>query len=503
MNTPVGPDRPRRRITRRGVLKAGLIGVPAVLATATAGFGWAWVRADVDTTDDVTFRNRLAIPPLDTGRIDGSGRRTFELRATAGRSRLRSGPPTTTWGYNGSLLGPTLRAARGEQVAVTVHNALSEVTTVHWHGMRLPAQMDGGPHQPIPPAATWSPHWTIDQPAATLWYHPHPHGTTAQQVYRGLAGLFLLDEASPTPTGLPDEYGVDDIPVIVQDKNFTGDNQFDDQFSTLLGDVGVLGDTLLVNGTIGAYLEVVTERVRLRLLNASNARIYRFGFADGRSFQLVGTDGGLLPAAHESDRIQLSPGERAEIVVTVRAGEQPVLRSFPPDLGLDPINNRFTGGDDAFDVLQLRAARALRPSAAISGPLAEVSRLAPGSGATTRRFELSGKQINGRIMDPDRIDFTAAADTVELWDVVSPFPKPHNFHVHGTQFQVLSVNGRPPPPELSGWKDTVFTPPEAAIRLAIRFSGEADPHHPLMFHCHLLAHEDHGMMGQFVVRGPD
>ncbi|MGN9776529.1 multicopper oxidase family protein [Micromonospora sp. H33] len=500
--TPPAETAGRRRSTRRRILKAGLIGVPAVLAVAGGGFGIWYAVSDVDTVGDVDFLNELAIPPLLTGRQEG-GRRVFDLTAGAGERQFLSGRATSTWGFDNGHLGPTLRATRGETVLVNVRNDLPETTTVHWHGMHLPAAMDGGPHQPIRAGATWSPTWKIDQPAATLWYHPHPHGRTAHHVYRGMAGLFIVDEPAASAARLPTRYGVDDVPVIVQDVNLGDFNQLDEGYSRI-ADVGILGDTLLVNGTVGPYHKVTTERVRLRLVNASPARVYNFGLSGDRPFTLVGTDGGLLPAPHTTERVQLSPGERAEIVVTVRPGERIVLRSYPPELGLDPINSRITGGDDRFDVLELRAADQLTPSPEPAATLADPPRLGVDAAApAARRFELAGtSQINGLGMDMNRIDFGVTKGTTEVWEVISPFPKPHNFHVHGTQFQVLSVNGAAPPPELAGWKDTVYTTPEVPMRLAVRFSEYADRDVPFMYHCHLLLHEDKGMMGQFVVTEP-
>ncbi|MEU7987097.1 multicopper oxidase domain-containing protein [Streptosporangium canum] len=498
---PPAGTTPRRGLTRRRLLKAGLIGVPAVAAISAGGAAWLWATAAVDTAGRVRFVNRLAIPPLATGRRDGSGHRVFELRARAGNRRLRPGRPTPTWGFDDGHLGPTLRAARGETVVVNVRNELAEATTVHWHGMHLPAVMDGGPHQPIRPGATWSPTWRLDQPAATLWYHPHPHGRTGQHVYRGMAGLFIVDDPAAGSPDLPGRYGVDDVPVIVQDKNFGDDNRFDES-TPLIGGVGILGDTLLVNGTVAPYHDVTAERTRLRLLNASNARTYGFGLSDGRPFALIGTDGGLLPAPHLTDRVRLSPGERAEIVVTMRPDERVVLRSYPPDLGADFWTSRVTGGDDTMDVLELRAAGGLTPSPALPGTLAEAPGLGSAGGRVDRGFELSGFEINGRAMDMSRIDFGVGRDTTEIWEVTNLDVLPHNFHVHGTRFQVLSVNGAAPPPELGGWKDTIYTPRETPVRIAVRFGGHADPDSPYMFHCHLLFHEDLGMMGQFVVTEP-
>lgn len=155
---------------------------------------------------------------------------------------------------------------------MTVRNSLPVATTVHWHGMRLPAVMDGGPHQLVDSGgASWSPHWTVDQPAATLWYHPHPHGETAQQVYRGLAGMFLIDDETNTDLatlGLPTAYGRDDIPVIIQDKTLNRDGTLQDHTEP---NFGLMGNVILLNGTYDPYLAATTSRVRLRLLNASNA----------------------------------------------------------------------------------------------------------------------------------------------------------------------------------------------------------------------------------------
>jgi len=479
----------------RKLLLAAAALVLLLCAGGVALGAWVWDRTSVSTVGKVEFTNPLAIPPLAPSRVDEQGRRVFELRAQTGTRDFGRGR-TVTWGFNGDYLGPTLRATRGEQVVVNVHNALNETTTVHWHGMHLPARMDGGPHQPIRPGATWSPTWRVDQPAATLWYHPHPHGQTEKHVYRGLAGMFILDDPATGGRDLPDEYGVDDIPVIVQDKRFTRDGQFHTG-RRFFNDLGILGDTLLVNGTVGPYLDVRTERIRLRLLNGSTARVYDFGFADGRSFALVGTDGGLLAAPHTTARVTLAPGERAEIVVTVRPGERTVLRGFPP-AGVD----RFVGGADEFDVLQLRAADTLKASPPVPARLVDVPRLDPADAAQTRTFRMSGHRINGRAMDMGRIDVVITRDTVEVWDVVNAHGTPHSFHVHDVQFQVLQVDGHEPPPHLRGWKDTVFLSPGTRMRIIARFADYADPAMPYMYHCHMLYHEDNGMMGQFVVVAP-
>ncbi|MDM4719086.1 multicopper oxidase domain-containing protein [Micromonospora sp. WMMA1363] len=481
-------------------LLLGLLAVSLVLCCGgVAAGGWAYVRVGTDTVGQVDFVRPLAVPPLAESRVDERGRRVFDLLARAGRRDFHGdGRLTHTAGFDGDFLGPTLRARRGEQVVVNVVNRLTVSTSVHWHGMHLPARMDGGPHQTIRPGATWSPTWTVNQPAATLWYHPHPHGETEDHVYRGLAGLFLVDDEWEAALSLPRRYGVDDVPVVVQDRSFSGDGQFR-KTRNMINAIGVLGDTLLVNGTVGPYLDVTTERVRLRLLNGSTARLYNFGFADDRPFDLIASDGGLLPRPARLTRVQLSPGERVEIVVTVRPGERVILRSIAPDLGAGFLADRFAGGRDRFDVLQLRAADRLTPAPVVPAALAPVDRIDPASAAVTRRLEFAGRSINGRSMDLDRIDFAATRDTTEVWEVENTDGTPHNFHVHDVQFQVLSVAGADPPPELSGWKDTVYLAPQRPVRIAMRFTDHSDPNLPYMYHCHLLYHEDAGMMGQFVV----
>ncbi|MFI6939300.1 multicopper oxidase family protein [Streptomyces sp. NPDC050418] len=487
----------RRRGRLRRVLITGGVVLGVVLAALGGGLAWLWTSADVNTVGKEPFENRLAIPPLAESTVAKDGTRVFDLRMQAGETEFESGRKTPTWGFNGSYLGPTLRAERGEKVKVRISNGLDEASTVHWHGMHLPAAMDGGPHQMVDPGKTWSPRWTVDQPASTLWYHPHPHGATEKHVQRGLAGMFLLDDAEAGKLPLPDDYGVDDVPVIVQDVKFDGAKL--DHGHGMMQNTGFLGDRTMVNGTLNPYQEVGDELVRLRLLNASTARVYSFGFSDERAFSLIGTDGGLLEAPVRKERLQLSPGERAEIVVRMEPGEKTVLRSHPQDNYGDAWQKRFGGGDDSFDVLELRADQQLRDSPELPSRLAELEVPEGKDSVRERFFGLRMSGINGRPMDMGRVDEVVTRGDTETWTVRNEDGVPHNFHVHDVQFRVLKVDGREPPPELRGAKDTVFVPGGTTVKLAMRFDGPADPDTPYMYHCHLLAHEDGGMMGQFVV----
>lgn len=472
-----------------GIASAILI----VISVIVGAFVYAYWSAGVDTAGDVEFSRELRVPPIADSAVAPDGTRLFDLEMRQGTADLGHGPDTRTWGVNGDYLGPTIRVNRGDAVRMNVHNELGEASTLHWHGMHLPAAMDGGPHQMVEPGATWSPEWVIDQPAATLWYHPHLHGSTAEHVYRGLAGMVIVDD--PAGAELPDRYGIDDIPVIVQDKKFDGDKL--DEDASMFANTGILGDEILVNGTPAPYLDVTTERVRLRLLNASNARVYDFGFGTGLPFLLIGTDGGLLESPKQLESIMLSPGERAEIVVEIPPGTDAVLRSNPPDLGADFWAEKFGGGDDTLDILELRAAETLEPNTEVPDRLAEQKDL--GDPERTRTFELNGsREINGKEMDMSRIDEVVTLGSTEVWEVRNASGQIHNFHVHDVQFQVLGTND----PALSGPKDTVYIPPGKTVRLLVRFTDYADPSFPYMYHCHMLKHEDNGMMGQFVVVEP-
>ncbi|MFE3454879.1 multicopper oxidase family protein [Nonomuraea sp. NPDC059194] len=476
---------------RRFLTLASLAGLTACSArqTVTTAPPTGAARPTPISPAPTGFPQAVNVPPILQPARDAAGVRHFELIAQTGRTQIVPGTQTPTWGYNGSFLGPTLRAARGDTIAMTVRNQLPETTTVHWHGMALPAAADGGPHQPIAAGATWSPQWTIIQPATTNWYHPHPHGQTATHVYRGLAGLFIIDdEAEPE---LPSNYGVDDVPLIIQDKFFAEDGSFSGDPHG--GDDGILGDTILVNGTYRPHLRVTSERVRLRILNGSNARVYHLGFADNRTFQVIGTDSGLLAAPVEVERVTISPAERLQIVVPLTAGEQVLLRTTE---GEDDL------GEDDFDILLLVAAAQLKPSPPVPGRLAGLQPVRVPGNAVVRRFDLDDRRlINGLAMDPTRIDLVIPASATEIWEITNS-DADHNFHIHEVAFQILDINGRPPPAYLAGRKDTVYLPEDSIARLAVPFGTFTDPASPYMYHCHILRHEDDGMMGQFVIVQP-
>ncbi len=457
----------------------------------------------------IALTQRLHIPPLLEPRVV-DGVKVFTLAVQSGTAELLPGKQTATLGFNGSYLGPTLRASKGDAVRFEITNALDETATVHWHGMELPAAMDGGPHQVIEAGGSWSPNWTIKNQAATLWYHPHLMGKTGEQVYRGLAGVFLIDDANSDALDLPADYGIDDIPLVVQDRLFDDAGELvyrhdDDALIT----PGMLGDTILVNGTYAPYLDVPAKLVRLRLINGSNARRYNFGLSDGRPFWQIASDGGLLAAPVERTRMILAVAERAEILVNLSDAPAAItLVSYPIIDPVNPIINLAQGiflpdNDEKqqFQILELRTRAGSFPAESIPPTLSAIERYAEGDAVRTRKFTLDpeARTINNLAMDHMRIDQIVRRGDLEIWSVQNLSVSYHPFHVHGVQFQVLDRDGRPPPLYEQGWKDTVVVLPAETVRIIMRFADYADPNMPYMFHCHILEHEDMGMMGQFVV----
>lgn len=260
-------------------------------------------------------RVRLPVPML----LAPTGGR-MSLRAQQGATSFVAGIASSTRGFNGSFLGPTLLLRSGATTDVAVTNGLDESTTVHWHGILIPSEADGGPHHLIQPNGTWRTALEVDQPPATLWYHAHPHPRTATQVYSGLAGMIIVSDGRDADVGLPHRYGVDDIPLILRDAVLDQGRLVYPQHP-MAPMHGVRGPTMLANGAVDPITPVPRAWVRLRLVNASNARVFDLAFKDEREFLWIGTDGGLLSTPTARRSLVLAPGQRAELLVDFTAGE--------------------------------------------------------------------------------------------------------------------------------------------------------------------------------------
>ncbi len=473
----------------------------------------------------------LRIPPLDTGYIDFEERQ-FKLSLQSGFTRFYQDVDTPTWGINGSYLGPTLRMRDGEKVRIQVRNTLDESSVLHWHGMNVPARADGGPHQNIAPGALWEPNFVVNQPAASCWYHAHTMHKSGSQVYKGLAGMLIVDDDESDRLELPSNYGVDDIPVIIQDRIFDRDGKFvyPDRMQDHMA--GVRGNVILVNGTLNPSFQATTPQIRLRILNGANARNFTLALSNGASFWQIATDCGLMEHPLELKQLVLTPGERAEILVDTRGVSAFKLVNLPvaePDV---PFYGLFTDilremDRQAFDILDIHpsgmpaAAPLRRPDTLASiewfpeqsATATRTIRLQMGNGrgqggglggGPHTRSQFGGwgggvHKINGREMDPNYIEATIIAGTTEIWEIDNQTPMIHPFHIHKVHFQILDRNGEPPLPSERGFKDTVNVPALGYVRVIARFTGPGDPLMPYMFHCHILEHEDHGMMGQFIL----
>jgi len=443
-----------------------------------------------------TKATELPIPPRYEGRLSADGERVFELNVRDGKVNFFDGVATSTRGINGNILGPTLYAKRGDTVKLRVTNQLDEATTMHWHGMHLPAKMDGGPYQVIKPGAEWVSTYPIKQLAATLWYHPHLMGKTGLHVYQGLAGMFILEDEVSANADIPKEYGYDDIPVIIQDRRFTADGQL--QYIESPRDImrGMLGNRILVNGALEPRWQAPAKLVRLRILNGSNARVYNLGFSDKRIFHQIATDGGLVERPVPLRQFRLAPGERTELLVDLS-------KDLGKSLSLAGFYRNREGKSESFPVLAMTVAEAFAgPKETIPNKLAKITWFDPDTATTKRHFALTmgqgGFRINNLTMDMSRIDEQVTLGSQEIWSI-STNMMIHPFHIHDIQFQIISRGGNPPEPWERGWKDTVLIYPGEETRVTMQFLDYADPDIPYMYHCHILEHEDAGMMGQFVV----
>lgn len=500
-------------IKRRQILKTSVIGLGS-LAFAPHLIGLGQSALAQNQTQN-PFRRAYALPPLNTG--DRSGNQVhFKLDLREGSKNFIGNLTTRTWGINGDYLGPVLRAHRGDKVSFSVHNSLQEAVALHWHGFILPAQMDGGPHQYILPGQTWQPSFEVIQAASTNFFHSHTHNKTGEHTYRGLAGLFYIDDETSSNLNLPTDYGVNDFPVVIQDRAFNRNGSF--RYLSSMPDRmhGMHGDVMLINGVVTPTLAARSSLIRLRLLNASNARTYTLAFKDSRSFSVIAGDGGFLTTPVRVQNITLAPAERAEILLDLSDGRDAILYNQAVKnsgggmmgmMGMGQNNQRF-------DIMRISAPqtnkKAIMPQQLITQPT-----WINNSPTKKRNFELQmqmgprmmmsrvlGSQpfsISGKSMDMNVINHRVKANSLELWEISNPSMLAHPFHIHNTQFQIVARSSQPITPLERGLKDTVLVYPNEKVRLLVPFAHYSDPKYPYMYHCHILEHEDGGMMGQFTV----
>ena len=460
----------------------------------------------------------------------------FALNAVQETAVIFPGTDTNVWRYTGELmkgeanalqpipdsyLGPILRVRKGQKVRIHFTNDLPETSIIHWHGLHIPANMDGHPQYVIDNGQTYVYEFEVRNRAGMYWYHPHPHGRTGSQVYAGMAGLFLVSDDEEDAANLPS--GEYDIPLVLQDRTFKEDGQLSYMSNGMMDMMmGTLGDEMLVNGKPDATLPVATRAYRLRFLNGSNSRIYKLGWEDGTPFTVIGTDGGLLEKPVERPYLTLAPAERVEIWVDFNG------RSLGSEMKL--ISQPFTAGEirgGQFPILTVKVEREATDNVSLPAQLSTPAFHDVSESERTRTVELmmdmgvGSWTLNGRVFEMTAVteDEIVQMGAIETWeyrnDVASSgggmgmmnMTLPHPIHMHGEQFQVISreINddGKAGWDTLSegfvdeGWKDVVLVMPGERVKVLRRFGDYAGLY---LYHCHNLEHEDMGMMRNFEVR---
>jgi blue copper oxidase len=429
-----------------------------------------------------------------------------------------------------SYLGPLIRLRRGQRVRIYFTNQLPEATVMHWHGLHVPPEADAHPSLLVQPGQSYAYEFDVLNRAGTYWFHPHPDGRTAQQVYQGLAGLFLVTDEEEAAPGLPTNSA--DVPLVLQDRLIDADNQFVYPTNTGAANMameGFLGDRILVNGRPDFALLVTRRAYRLRLLNGSNSHVYKLAWSDGAPLQVIGTDGGLLERPVERAYVMLAPGERVELWAdfsTREVNEELQLRSLPfSGAGVGMGGAQALPNGAAFAVLQVRVTAGARAPGVLPARLSTieryrvedaVNRSAPRNFAVTFGMMSGGMRwlLNGRPYNQHEIaaNEVVQLNTTEVWELANNstggmmgMSMIHPLHIHGLQFQVLERQGGIAGYETvrdgyldEGWKDTVLLMPGERIKLLMRFEDFTGKY---VYHCHNLEHEDAGMMRNYLVRG--
>jgi len=503
------------------------------------------------------------------------------LTATEWEAPILSGRATPVWTYRGkvvkgharsvqpipgSYLGPIIRVRKGQRVRLVLENGLDEATNIHWHGLHVPDDMDGHPRHTAAPGKRFVYEFEIKDRAGTYFFHPHPHGRTGKQVYFGLAGLFLVSDEEEQAAKLPsDEY---DVPLILQDRSFNGRNGLvflsdegaggggmmgggmmgggmmgGGMMDMMTRMMGFLGDRILVNGRPDATLSVATRPYRLRLLNASNARIFKLAWDDESPLTVIGTDGGLLEAPVRRSYVTLAPGERLELWADFSRyglGTELTMRSlaFAGDMAMGGgmmgggmmgggmmgmmMGNQSLPNGAAFPVFKVRVARSEKAPATLPQRLSTIVRYRPEDAVNYRRprvFNITMGMmewgINGRRFEMEGVaeDEIVRLNTSEIWEFTNDASMgmmgmmAHPMHIHGLQFRILERSVSPSLAEArnsvsagyvdEGWKDEVFLMPGERARVLVAFKD-----FPGLFpyHCHMLEHGDTGLMRNYRVR---
>ena len=469
----------------------------------------------------------------------------ISLESQPGKVSLFPGKPTDVWRYRAtvikgsknrvielprSYLGPIIKVHQGEKVRVRFTNSIPEKSIIHWHGLHVPAIMDGHPRYVVEQGQSYLYEFEVNNRAGTYWYHPHPHGLTGAQVYKGLAGLFLVSDKEEKSIGLPD--GEYDVPLVIQDRTFDRENQLIYMSGHRMEQMtGFLGDSIFVNGLPDFTQPVSTTTYRLRLLNGSNSRIYKLAWKDGRPLTIIGTDGGLLEKPVSRRYVFLAPGERIELwsdFSNSTVGYETEIISLPFDTGEFGGTRRGRGmmmggrmgqnqnlpNGAGFSIFNIKVTKQVIKKQTLPENLSKISPIQQDKAVNLlnpRQFYITARHmqwsINGRVFQMEDVadDEIVQLGSKEIWEfnntgggMMHMMNMPHPIHLHGKQFRVIERSGVKHKGYVDeGWKDTVLLMPGERIRILVDFDD-----YPGMFlyHCHNLEHEDMGMMRNYFVK---
>lgn len=470
------------------------------------------------TPERPSFDQPLVVP----ARVRGA-EVTLPMRQARVRM-LPTGPRTRMWTYGGSYPGPTIVRPAGRETRVRFVHRLPRragAMTVHLHGDHHASEHDGQPttqlvrHGQDRTYVYPLTYGGLPEPSSFFFYHDHRMDRTARNNWRGLQGMFVVEDPEESRLRLPN--GGRDVPLMISDRSFRSDNALTNPFAhgpRMVGQHGsmawkgpkappddaTVGTHVLVNGRYAPYLRVSATRYRLRLLNASHFSAYSIGLSDGRPLLQIGTGNGLLRQPVVRDRVLLGPAQRADVVVDLHgaSGQDLVLDSVPAEPG--------ESGDDAraATLMQLRVGAEARDPSRLPARLPSPGLVrAPGRVSKTWTFDLDGNDhhgtfwsVNGHAFDPDRVDHRARLGTVERWRLRNTSDMTHYVHIHAEQWRTVLRDGKRPPPWERGLEDTWRLEPGEVVEVAARFEDYTGP---FMIHCHMLDHEDHGMMARFDV----
>ena len=540
----------RRFMVQSGLGLLALSGMPSFLQAMEGMSAMPRIaprKANPNFKADVEFD--LYCKPSKVAILTGAQTQVLQYSAV-----LNKGPKETLANIPGSYLGPIIRLQKGQKVRIVLHNGLSEATVAHWHGLHVPAEMDGHPMYAIDPGATLVYEFEVLNRAGMNIYHPHPHEATASQVYKGLAGALFIHDDEEAKLELP--AGEYEIPLVIQDRLFDEQNQLIYVRNMHDRMAGFYGDHILVNGRPDLKIDVASRAYRLRILNGSNARIYKLAWDDGTPLTVLGVDGGLLEQPEVKAYVMLAPGERLDVWADFSGrsvGSQLVLRSLAftgvlPKMAQGMGNmmhaNTLPVGSD-YPICTIRVTQKVSDSPKLPVQLSSFPRYHINDVANPEKpvpIAISESPmamlLNGRAYaDNDVQDFERIkVNTLQLIEIFHAhggmgmghngggmgmghkgggmgmgmmggmMSMAHPIHLHGQQFQIISRSVSANKADdyetvrhgfiESGLKDTALVMPGETVRIIKPFQ---DFKGVFMYHCHNLEHEDMGMMRDFSV----